>query len=67
MLDISKIHIDDVLKDISETVLIELPEDHVYSVQHLIESNKVSTPFPFNYTLSGYSLYLNTINLYMPM
>ena len=51
MLDISKLHIDDVLKDISETVLIKLPEDHVSSVQHLIESNKVSTPFPLNYSL----------------
>lgn len=39
--DICKIHIDDVLKDISETVLIELPEDHVCSVQHLLDSNKV--------------------------
>ncbi|KAM8728478.1 dynein axonemal heavy chain 8-like [Acanthopagrus schlegelii] len=40
VLDISKLHIDDVLKDISETVLIKLPEDHVSSVQHLVESNK---------------------------
>ncbi|XP_051284477.1 dynein axonemal heavy chain 8-like [Dicentrarchus labrax] len=38
--DICKIHIEDVLKDISETVLIELPEDHASSVQHLIERNE---------------------------
>eukprot|EP00064_Thunnus_orientalis_P004446 superscaffoldBa00000405_g4458 len=38
--DICKIHIDDVLKDISETVLIELPEDHASSVQHLIDLNE---------------------------
>ncbi|XP_070701078.1 dynein axonemal heavy chain 8-like [Pempheris klunzingeri] len=38
--DICKLHIDDVLKDISETVLIELPEDHASSVQHLIELNE---------------------------
>ncbi|KAM9349881.1 dynein axonemal heavy chain 8-like [Symphorus nematophorus] len=38
--DICKIHIDDVLKDISETVLIELPEDRVSSVQDLIDCNK---------------------------
>lgn len=39
--DICKLHIDDVLKDISETLLIELPEDHVSSVQHLIDRNEV--------------------------
>ncbi|XP_041805872.1 dynein heavy chain 8, axonemal-like [Chelmon rostratus] len=38
--DIFQIHIDDVLKDISETVLIELPEDYVSSVQHLINHNE---------------------------
>uniref|UniRef100_A0A8C4E9U5 AAA+ ATPase domain-containing protein n=1 Tax=Dicentrarchus labrax TaxID=13489 RepID=A0A8C4E9U5_DICLA len=43
--DICKIHIEDVLKDISETVLIELPEDHASSVQHLIERNEVWTNY----------------------
>ncbi|XP_078119766.1 dynein axonemal heavy chain 8-like [Sander vitreus] len=38
--DICKIHIDDVLKDISETVLIELPESDASSVQHLIDRNE---------------------------
>ncbi|XP_056247105.1 dynein axonemal heavy chain 8-like [Seriola aureovittata] len=38
--DISKIHIDDVLKDISETELIELPEDHASSVHDLIDYNE---------------------------
>ncbi|XP_026153434.1 dynein heavy chain 8, axonemal-like [Mastacembelus armatus] len=38
--DIYKIHIDDTLKDISETVLIELPEDHASSVQDLIDHNE---------------------------
>uniref|UniRef100_UPI0037E892BB dynein axonemal heavy chain 8-like n=1 Tax=Semicossyphus pulcher TaxID=241346 RepID=UPI0037E892BB len=38
--EIRKIHIDDVIKDISETVLIELPEDHSSSVQDLIDLNK---------------------------
>ncbi|KAM7400305.1 hypothetical protein PAMA_004821 [Pampus argenteus] len=38
--DICKIHIDDVLNDISETVLIDLPEDHASSVQHLIDLNE---------------------------
>ncbi|XP_045906997.1 dynein axonemal heavy chain 8-like isoform X1 [Micropterus dolomieu] len=37
--DICKIHIDDVLKDISETMLIELPED-ASSLQHLIYLNE---------------------------
>uniref|UniRef100_A0A3B4U7E5 Dynein axonemal heavy chain 8 n=1 Tax=Seriola dumerili TaxID=41447 RepID=A0A3B4U7E5_SERDU len=41
--DISKIHIDDVLKDISETELIELPEDHASSVHGLIDYNEVWT------------------------
>uniref|UniRef100_A0A3B4XA16 Dynein axonemal heavy chain 8 n=1 Tax=Seriola lalandi dorsalis TaxID=1841481 RepID=A0A3B4XA16_SERLL len=41
--DISKIHIDDVLKDISETELIELPEDHASSVHDLIDYNEVWT------------------------
>lgn len=46
--DICSIHIDDVLKDISETMLIELPEDNACSVQQLLESNKVSILFhPF--------------------
>lgn len=39
--DICKIHIDDVLKDFSETVLIELPESDASSVQHLIDRNEV--------------------------
>lgn len=39
--DICKIHIDDVLKDISETVLIELPDDHATSVHDLIDRNEV--------------------------
>ncbi|XP_039872861.1 dynein heavy chain 8, axonemal-like isoform X1 [Simochromis diagramma] len=39
VLNISKLHIDDVLKDISETVLIELSDDPT-SVQHLIDHNK---------------------------
>ncbi|XP_034008681.1 dynein heavy chain 8, axonemal-like [Trematomus bernacchii] len=38
--DVCKIHIDDVLKDISETVMIELPEDHASSVQHLMDLNE---------------------------
>ncbi|XP_037644332.1 dynein heavy chain 8, axonemal-like isoform X1 [Sebastes umbrosus] len=38
--DICQIHIDDVLKDISETVLIELPESHACSAQHLIDRNE---------------------------
>ncbi|XP_062284222.1 dynein axonemal heavy chain 8-like [Scomber scombrus] len=38
--DICKIHIDDILKDISETVLIKLPDDHASSVQHLIDLNE---------------------------
>ncbi|XP_047444882.1 dynein axonemal heavy chain 8-like [Mugil cephalus] len=38
--DICKIRIDDVLKDISKTVLIELPEDRASSLQHLIDCNK---------------------------
>ncbi|XP_071768037.1 dynein axonemal heavy chain 8-like [Centroberyx gerrardi] len=38
--DICEIHIDDVLKDISETVLIELPEDQPSSLQHLIDTNE---------------------------
>ncbi|CAJ1072667.1 dynein axonemal heavy chain 8-like isoform X3 [Xyrichtys novacula] len=38
--DICKVHIDDVLKDISETVLIELPEDRASWVQYLIHCNK---------------------------
>ncbi|XP_076601065.1 dynein axonemal heavy chain 8-like [Chaetodon auriga] len=37
--DILKIQIEDVLKDISETVLIELP-DHVSSLQHLIDHSE---------------------------
>ena len=41
MQDVCKIHIDDVLKDISETVMIELPEDHASSVQHLMDLNEV--------------------------
>lgn len=41
--DICKIHIDDILKDISETVLIKLPDDHACSVQHLIDLNEVWT------------------------
>ncbi|KAF3858031.1 hypothetical protein F7725_011232 [Dissostichus mawsoni] len=39
--DVCKIHIDDVLKDISETVMIELPEDHASSVQHLMDLNEI--------------------------
>lgn len=39
--DICKIHIDDTLKHISETVLIELPEDCALSVQDLINHNEV--------------------------
>ncbi|XP_068458453.1 dynein axonemal heavy chain 8-like [Clinocottus analis] len=38
--DICKIHIDDVLTDISQTVLIELPESHTSSVQQLIDINE---------------------------
>ncbi|KAM6989324.1 dynein axonemal heavy chain 8-like [Tautogolabrus adspersus] len=38
--DICQIHIDDVLKEISETVVIELPEDHASSLQYLIDHNK---------------------------
>nr|XP_046263890.1 dynein axonemal heavy chain 8-like isoform X2 [Scatophagus argus] len=38
--DICEIHIDNVLKDISETMLIELPEEHASSVEHLVELNK---------------------------
>ncbi|KAI4809667.1 hypothetical protein KUCAC02_018534 [Chaenocephalus aceratus] len=38
--DVCKIHIDDVLRDISETVMIELPEDHASSVQHLMDLNE---------------------------
>ncbi|XP_065810510.1 dynein axonemal heavy chain 8 [Labrus bergylta] len=38
--EICKIHIDDVLKDISEVVVIELPEDHASSLQYLINNNK---------------------------
>lgn len=49
--DICKIHIDDVLKDISETVLIELPEDHASSVEHLIEHNEVYTLYSIDYRL----------------
>ncbi|XP_035999780.1 dynein heavy chain 8, axonemal [Fundulus heteroclitus] len=37
---ICKLHIDDVLKDISETALIELPEDQAMCLQDLIVSNK---------------------------
>ncbi|KAM7379582.1 hypothetical protein PAMP_005128 [Pampus punctatissimus] len=43
--DICKIRIDDVLKDISETVLIDLPEDHASSVQHLIDLNERCVTF----------------------
>ncbi|XP_067331791.1 dynein axonemal heavy chain 8-like [Channa argus] len=38
--DICKIHIDETLKDISETVLIQLPEHSASSVQHLIDLNE---------------------------
>ncbi|GLD50869.1 dynein heavy chain 8, axonemal [Lates japonicus] len=38
--DICKIRIDNVLKDISETVLIELPEDHASLPHDLIECNE---------------------------
>ncbi|XP_056290683.1 dynein axonemal heavy chain 8-like [Pseudoliparis swirei] len=38
--DICKIHIDDVLTDISEAVLIELPESHASLVQTLIDINE---------------------------
>lgn len=38
--NICKIHIDDVLEDISETVLIELPEEGAFLMQDLIELNK---------------------------
>ncbi|XP_041660196.1 dynein heavy chain 8, axonemal-like [Cheilinus undulatus] len=38
--DICKIHIEDVLEDISETLLIELPKDQASSVQCLINNNK---------------------------
>ncbi|KAK5607192.1 Dynein heavy chain 8, axonemal [Crenichthys baileyi] len=38
--DICKIQIDDVLKDISETVLIELPEDQALCLQDLVVLNK---------------------------
>ncbi|XP_041836758.1 dynein heavy chain 8, axonemal-like [Melanotaenia boesemani] len=38
--DIYEKGIEDVLKEISETVLIELPEDHASSLQHLIDLNK---------------------------
>lgn len=41
--DICKIHIDDVLTDISEAVLIELPESHASLVQTLIDINEVCT------------------------
>lgn len=34
-------HINAVLKDISETVLIDLPEDHPSSLQDLIDTNEV--------------------------
>lgn len=40
---ICTIHIHDVLKDISESLLIELPDDHASSVQHLIELHEVRT------------------------
>lgn len=43
MQDICKIHIDDTLKDISETVLIDLPEDCASSVKDLIDHNEVYT------------------------
>lgn len=43
VLDICTIHIDDVLTDISETVLIELPECHAFSMQELIDHNEVCT------------------------
>ncbi|XP_075954128.1 dynein axonemal heavy chain 8-like [Anarhichas minor] len=38
--DICKIHIDDVLTDMSQTVLMELPESHASSVQQLIDCNE---------------------------
>ncbi|XP_054622281.1 dynein axonemal heavy chain 8-like [Dunckerocampus dactyliophorus] len=37
---ICKFHIDDYLGDIAESVLLELPEDHSTTVQHLIEVNQ---------------------------
>lgn len=54
MQDIFQIHIDDVLKDISETVLIELPEDYVSSVQHLIDHNEVGTLYDYLFNLLFY-------------
>ncbi|KAM4740016.1 dynein axonemal heavy chain 8-like [Anableps anableps] len=41
---ICQMHIDDVLKDISETVLTELPEDQALSLQYLVDLNKVMIP-----------------------
>ncbi|XP_037304127.2 dynein axonemal heavy chain 8-like [Pungitius pungitius] len=40
VLDICEVHIDDVLTDISKTMLIELPECHASSMQELIDHNE---------------------------
>lgn len=45
---ISKTHIYAVLEEISDTVLIVLPEDQVCTVEYLLETNKVTLSLIFH-------------------